>query len=254
MAELLTTKQLQDVLKIDRITVYRMLSDGRLKGVKVGNQWRFPRSEINRLLGEETEKQEINVPSNNLTDFPSDCIQKVQGIFAGIIGIGAISVTLEGEVLTEPTFSNPFCRLMLSHPSGRLACQASWRKIAKQTSKQPVFQTCHAGLCYLRSQIEFNDQPAAWMIAGQYYIKSPEPEKEHERLQQLSEKHDIHLAQLSQTISKVPVLNLKQQTQVQEWTPKVAATVQSILCERSDLLGRLERISELSAIQATLHK
>ena len=45
MAELLTTKQLEDLLKIDRITVYRMLNDGRLKCVKIGNQWRFPRNE-----------------------------------------------------------------------------------------------------------------------------------------------------------------------------------------------------------------
>ncbi len=254
MAELLTTKQLQDLLKIDRITVYRMLNDGRLKGVKVGNQWRFPISEIDRLLGEKSESQQMEEPGSDLTDFPSDCVQKVQGIFAGIIGIGAISVTLEGEVLTEPTFSNPFCKLMLSNPSGRLACQESWRKIAQRTSKQPSFQTCHAGLCYMRSQIEFNDQPAAWMIAGQYYITPPDPQEEQERLQQLSEEHNISLPKLTQAIEQVPVLNKKQQGQVREWTPKVAATIQSILCERSDLLGRLERISKLSAIQATLRK
>ena len=46
MAELPTTKQLQDLLKIDRTTIYRMLGDGRLAGVKVGNQWRFPKEEI----------------------------------------------------------------------------------------------------------------------------------------------------------------------------------------------------------------
>ncbi len=55
MNELLTTKQIQDLLQVDRITVYRMLNDGRLKGVKIGNQWRFPQSEIDRLTGEESD-------------------------------------------------------------------------------------------------------------------------------------------------------------------------------------------------------
>ena len=40
MENYLTTKQVQDLFKVDRITIYRMLQDGRLKGVKIGNQWR----------------------------------------------------------------------------------------------------------------------------------------------------------------------------------------------------------------------
>ena len=143
---------------------------------------------------------------------------------------------------------------MLSNPSSREACKASWRKIALRTTGQPPFQVCHAGLCYMRSQIEFNDKPAAWMISGQFYVNPSDRDKEEERLKQLSIKHDIPLAKLVEAASKIPVLSKSQQTQVQEWTPKVAGTVQSILCERSDLLGRLERIAELSAIQPTLHK
>ncbi len=53
MDDLLTTKQVQDILKVDRITVYRMLNDGRLKGVKIGQQWRFPAREVERLLSGE---------------------------------------------------------------------------------------------------------------------------------------------------------------------------------------------------------
>jgi excisionase family DNA binding protein len=47
---LLTTKQLQELLSIDRTTVYRMLKDGRLTGIKVGTQWRFSRDEVDALL------------------------------------------------------------------------------------------------------------------------------------------------------------------------------------------------------------
>jgi excisionase family DNA binding protein len=254
MGELLTTKQLQELLKIDRITVYRMLNDGRLKGVKIGNQWRFPQNEIDRLMGEEREIVEPESSDEVLTDFPSDCVLKVQEIFAGIIGIGAITVTLRGDTLTEPTYSNPFCKLMLSSPSGRQSCQASWRKIALRTTGEPPFQVCHAGLCYQRSIINLDDQPAAWLVAGQFYINPPDRDQEKERLGQLANKHNIPLSILTEAAWKIPVLKKYQQEQVQEWTPKVANTINSILCERSNLMNRLQRIADLSNIRTTLSK
>jgi excisionase family DNA binding protein len=254
MSELLTTKQLLQLLKIDRVTVYRMLNDGRLKGVKIGNHWRFPQTEIDRLMGEEKETVEPERSDELLTDFPTDCVQMVQEIFAGIIGIGAITVSLHGEQLTNPTYSNSFCKLMLSSPSGREACQASWRKIALRASGEPPFQTCHAGLSYKRSIINTNDQPTAWLIAGQFYIAAPDQIKENEHLKQLANKHNLSLSQLTEAARKIPVLKKYQQEKVQEWTPKVANAVQSILCERSTLMDRLERISEISKIHPTLSK
>jgi ligand-binding sensor protein len=231
-----------------------MLNDGRLKGIKIGNQWRFPQSEIDRLMGEEKEVTEPNNDDETLTDFPSDCVHMVQEIFAGIIGIGAMTITLEGDTLTKPTYSNPFCKLMLSSPSGRQACQASWRKIALRTTGQPPFQICHAGLCYQRAIVNLKDQPVAWLVAGQFYINPPDLDQEKERLIQLADKHNIPLSQLTEAATKIPVLKKYQQEQVQEWTPKVANTINSILCERADLMDRLQRIADLSNIRPALSK
>jgi excisionase family DNA binding protein len=254
MSELLTTNQIKDRLKLDRITIYRMLNDGRLKGVKIGNQWRFPQSEIDRLMGEEKTTEEKENNDEALTDFPSDCVHMVQEIFAGIIGIGAMTITLEGDTLTKPTYSNPFCKLMLSNPSSRQSCQASWRKIALRTTGQPPFQICHAGLCYQRAIVNLNDQPVAWLVAGQFYINPPDLDQEKERLLQLADKYNIPLSQLTEAATKIPVLKKYQQEQVQEWTPKVANTINSILCERADLMDRLQRIADLSNIRPTLSK
>jgi len=256
MSELLTTKQLLELLKVDRITVYRMLNDGRLKGVKIGNQWRFPQSEIDRILGEERASVEPEISDEeSLTDFPASCVQNIQEIFAGIIGVGAITVTLRGDPLTQPTHCGNFCKLIQSSPSGLQACQASWRKIALHTTGEPPFQICHAGLCYKRSIINLeNDQPAAWLVAGQFYISPPDREKENERLQQLAEKHNLPLSQLKEAAWKIPVLTRAQQEQVNEWTPKVAGTIHSVLCERADLMNRLQRIAEISMVRPTLSK
>jgi excisionase family DNA binding protein len=253
MSEFLTAKQLQDLLKIDRITVYRMLNDGRLNGKKIGNQWRFPQSELDRLLGVDRNDNDQNAVES-IPDFPSGCVREVQEIFAGIIGIGAVTVTLRGTPLTEPTFSNPFCKLMMASETGRLACQSSWRHIALKATGEPDFQICHAGLCYKRSPIYAENTQIAWLIAGQYYLNSPDHEKEKERITKLAEEHSIPTNELLDAAQKIPVLKKYQQEQVREWTPKVANTVQSILCERADLMGRLQRIAELSSISPSLSK
>ena len=50
MQRLLSARQVQDILHIDRSTVYRMAEDGRLPAIRVGKQWRFPAEEIYALV------------------------------------------------------------------------------------------------------------------------------------------------------------------------------------------------------------
>lgn len=252
MDEFLTTRQVQDLFKVDRITIYRMLNDGRIKGVKVGNQWRFARAEIARLLGEPSEEIETPAPIIKVNDFPVDCVEKLQGIFGGLLGVGVISVNLEGEPLTKPTLANPFCQMMLANPQTRNACQESWRRIALKTTGNPAFHVCHAGLCYLRSPIKMDGRNAAWMVTGQFYTAPHNLEKSKEAILAVAKKHDLDQEAVLQAAQEIPVLKHTQQEKVQEWAPKITETVQSLLHERSDLVSRLERIAEIVAIHPSL--
>jgi len=230
-----------------------MLNDGRIKGVKIGNHWRFSRAEIGRLLGEPSSDVETEpTPILNVSDFPTDCVERMQGVFAGILGVGAITVNLNGEPLTEPVFSNQFCRMMLSNPSSRKACQGSWRKIALRTAGNPAFHVCHAGLCYMRSEVKMEDKNVAWMVTGQFFIAPQLKEKIQKKIEEIAKQHSFQYKELEEAAKGIPVLKHSQQLQVQEWAPKVAATVQSMLCERLDLVNRLERIAEISAIRPSL--
>jgi excisionase family DNA binding protein len=47
---LLTTEQVARYLKIDKFTVYRLVTQKKLPAFKVGNQWRFKRSMIEAWL------------------------------------------------------------------------------------------------------------------------------------------------------------------------------------------------------------
>jgi excisionase family DNA binding protein len=99
MNELFTTHQVKEILKDDRITIYRLVHDGRLKGVKIGKQWRFHRSEIEELVGKPGAVASEGEAEELLTEFPSGCVEKVEDLLAGILGIGATTVNLRGEPL-----------------------------------------------------------------------------------------------------------------------------------------------------------
>ena len=50
MPALLTTKAVQQLLNVDRSTIYRMAEAGRLPAIKVGRQWRFHTEAIEQWL------------------------------------------------------------------------------------------------------------------------------------------------------------------------------------------------------------
>jgi ligand-binding sensor protein len=179
-------------------------------------------------------------------------VEHLQEIFAGILGVGAITVNLNGEPLTKARFSNPFCKIMLENPDTRKSCQNTWRRIALKTAGNSAFHVCHAGLCYLRSPVRMDGKTVAWMVTGQYYISPHSAEKADEKIEEVARTYDLDSKTLHSAAAQIPVIKHTQQNQVQEWAPKVTDTIQSMLCERSDLVNRLERIAAISAIHPSL--
>jgi len=252
MSELLTTHQVKEILKVDRITIYRMLNDGRLKGVKIGKQWRFHKSEIEALVGQSEGQLSEEEAEELLTEFPAGCVEKVEDLLAGILGIGVTTVNLRGESLNTIVNPNAFCECILSSKSGRLACQESWCQTAGADDSKTAFQVCHAGLCFYRSPIVVDGRAVAWVIAGQFRVADPDPRLESARVADLAERHNIPRATLLEAHRRVPNLSREHQSQVKSWTPRLAKTIQSILQERQKLTDRLQQISDLSTVRPVL--
>jgi excisionase family DNA binding protein len=249
MDELLTSKQVQEYLKVDRTTVYRMLKDGRLTGIKVGQQWRFLRQEVEALLSGFTlsSQDEQSIISTNV--LPLYCIQVVQDVFAEVAQVGAVVTALDGEPLTEVSNSCAFCNQILASESGRRACINSWRKLAKQTGQQPQFVTCHAGLQYARARIEVNSQFIAMLITGQFYAHAPDPDEEKIRIEQLVKMHNLNPQELTTAAQELPVLDERIRTQISRWLERVGYTFAQVGRERADMMSRLQRIADISALE-----
>ena len=55
--KVLTTTEAMEYLRTTRVTVFKMIKDGRLKTNKVGREYRFLKSELDRFLRGETEER-----------------------------------------------------------------------------------------------------------------------------------------------------------------------------------------------------
>ncbi|MEJ2211034.1 MAG: helix-turn-helix domain-containing protein, partial [Anaerolineae bacterium] len=118
MEDLLTTKQLQELLQVDRVTIYRMLKDGRLEGFKVGGQWRFSRQTIEQWLYEKrapldpvVSSPDTSVPSSEPQLLSPSCLQAIQDIFAEALQVGAVITSVEGTPLTNVSYACRFCQM-----------------------------------------------------------------------------------------------------------------------------------------------
>jgi excisionase family DNA binding protein len=247
MDNLLSTKQLQDFLKVDRTTIYRMLKDGRLLGIRVGNQWRFSRETIDALMsGVEPVGQS---PESQLkTPLPLNCIQPIQDVFADIAQVGSLTTAPDGTPLTQMSNTCSFCSAILQSPSGRSACINSWRRLAAQSETRPQFVECHAGLMYARARIELDGKLEAMVIAGQFYQVRPTEEGQNERIQKLAVLHQIDAESLQKSAKDIPVIDDRMQSQIGSWLQKIAHTFEHFGRERLDLMGRLHKIAAMSDV------
>ncbi len=244
MENFLTTKQVQDLFKIDRITVYRMLQDGRIKGVKIGNQWRFSQREVEKLLSGET----VDLPDvmESETVFPIHCVQTIQDLFTSVSHCSAVIIDQKGEKVTQISQPGPICKLLLSTEKGREICEAIWRKIAEQAKGREELFTCHAGLKYFGSVILTQNKKQGVFLAGEFYLEPIDAEAEKEILRETARICGIEEQEMLNAYQQVPHLSREEQHHLAAQPAAAANAVESILNERSAFMERLQQIATLT--------
>jgi excisionase family DNA binding protein len=251
--DLLTTKQLQELLQVDRITIYRMLNDGRLRGFKVGGQWRFSRNEIeNWLEGQRTNLEDVQEPhlvhddlSTSSQVLPIACVQAVQAIYADALDVAAVTLDLDGTPLTEVSNSCAFCTLILSTAEGRRRCAASWKRVA-----QGQMQACHAGILCAGAPVEVQGQPIA-SVATCQFVASPSEEPARgwqANVPALAAQLGLEARELGAAVDSVRPVSEHERSRIVRLLSRVAATFGEIGQERATFVERLHRIAEMTNI------
>ena len=249
MDDLLTTRQVINILKVDRITIYRMLQDGRIKGVKIGDQWRFQRAEVDRILGVDPTAPEPIQPKTDTSGFPTHCVQTVQDLFSDIGQVSALVIDAEGEPITQISHSCRYCQIIQQNLPGQAACRASWKEIAKQSKSGSRYFTCHAGLQYISAPILNNEKIAGYFLTGEFHWQTPDPREEVDRSQRIASTLDIPVETLSQAVRTIPIIDPEKHTRVEGWPVAAAKAIQTILQERLGFIDRLKQIADLTKIQ-----
>jgi excisionase family DNA binding protein len=251
MNDLLTTHQLEEILKVDRITIYRMLGDGRLKGFKVGGQWRFPRSEVESWIQGrclDLDSQVSEGTSKNRREvsriLPMTCIQAVQSIFADAMDVAAVTTDIEGHALTEVSNGCIFCQAILSRKEGQRRCSAFGESLGKGG-----MNTCHAGLLGAGERITTNGKWVGIVVGCQLDLRGGEDRNDagwRETLSQLASELGLPEKSLHAAAAGVRTIQVDQLPRVTRLMKQVADTFSKIGEERLALLGRLERIAEIT--------
>lgn len=249
ITDLFTTRQVQDLLKVDRITIYRMLQDGRLSGVKIGQQWRFARSEVERLLsGARVAPAEPAALPAPESAFPVNCIQSIQDLYSDLSRMSALVVDRNGRPVTQISGMCALCQLIMSSPEGAAACRETWRMVASLGGAGVKSATCHAGLQYISAPIMENDQTAGYFITGQFYWHAPDAREQSERLRRLAAQFDLPFEELRQAADSVTIIPQGQQAEAERWPQTAARAVEHTLKERTGLIQRLQQIANLTQI------
>jgi excisionase family DNA binding protein len=244
--DLLTTRQLQDLLQVDRVTIYRMLSDGRLRGFKVGGQWRFSRQGIDAWL--QNQQSSLNVASTSLPAeespitssraLPLSCVGAIQGVCAEALEIGSVTVDLDGAPLTNISNSCDFCNLILSSPEGRRRCALAWK-----SAGNGQIHSCHAGLLCASVPIRVGGRAIA-IAAGCQFVQ----QGWRMDLAQLAVELGLEEGDLQAAAGTVRIVPADYLPRVSRLLRRIAETFSEIGEERLGLLSRLQHISEMSRI------
>ena len=59
MANIVKAKELGEYLKLSESTIYKLATDGKLPGFRIGKSWRFDLDEILRLIQKEKRRESL---------------------------------------------------------------------------------------------------------------------------------------------------------------------------------------------------
>lgn len=238
-AELLTTRQVQELLLIDRTTVYRMVSNGQLPAVRVGKQWRFARTEVDRLLQAKVtpgvaRAGSWETPTEDaalvLRSVPLAGIQSLQDTVAELLAVMLVVTDMEGRIITEPSNVCGYYRALA--PTGSLdrLCDITWPKLAAALPLNPQFVQSSLGPLCTRGLIRVHNRLEGMLVAGCIAPDNWPPSDE--ALGHAAAKAGVSVTDVNSHVEEVHRLAFGDRLRVLKVIQRVADTVSQIIADQ----------------------
>ncbi|MCS7056930.1 MAG: PocR ligand-binding domain-containing protein [Thermoflexales bacterium] len=175
MAGLLTTHQVQDLLKVDRTTIYRMVEAGRLPAIRVGKQWRFEPEQVARWLHERATLATLEgrspvadeqAPNGLRALLPLECVQMIQDAFAEALDVMMVTTDLLGRPITQVSHPCGFFIALVQGAHGMAHCIKTWQQLAAAPAIEPRLSPGEMGLLCARGLIRVGSELKGMVVIG----------------------------------------------------------------------------------------
>jgi excisionase family DNA binding protein len=201
---LLTALEVQDLLNIDRSTVYRMAEDGRLPAIRVGRSWRFPADRIRALITTPEPAATIadpGTPASAPPDGPAarpahahattepapsaategtspvaadDAVrgldvpaaQAAVQVASELLGVMMVVTDMHGRPVTEVANPSRWYSAHADQPEVLNRCVAEWRDLADHPDLTPRFQQGELGFQCARAFVRHGSTLVGMVLAG----------------------------------------------------------------------------------------
>lgn len=246
---LLTTKDLQALINVDKSTIYRMAEDGRIPAIKVGRQWRFPVDEIERWLTRPisaTPSAGTDTDNDLVTLVPVRSLQAVADLAGELLGVMAVVTDMQGHPLT--TVANP-CDYYLAVeelPDVLDRCVDGWRRLGIG-GLEPQWIPSHLGFQCARTFIRIGSRLAGMVIVGGVAPEEWPPSPA--QLAVIAEDLGVAGDDLAPAVDGVYHLDRTERRRVLAALPKIADLVTRLAAERNTLL---EKFTEIAVLAGTV--
>lgn len=257
MTSLLTAKELQEMLQVDRSTIYRMAESGRLPAIKVGRQWRFPQDQINTWLGGEddlasmTSMNPTTLADSNgslLNLLPTEYVDSMGDLLGQLLGVMIVVTDMDGVPLADAANPCGLFEAINENDDAVARCVVSWKLLADQIELQPRFAPSHMGLLCARSYIRVGTELKGMVLAGGIAPEDWPPESE--ALETIAESFAVPADVVKSHVHEVFRLDEDGRQRVLAFLPRMAQMLSRIATERTNHLAKLEAIATLVGADA----
>lgn len=242
----LTTRDLQELIRVDKSTIYRMAEAGRLPAVKVGRQWRFPEEAVLSWLGAAAPPAGETVhAAPGLADLvPVALAQSVADLAAEAMGVMVVITDMEGAPLTS--IANP-CGLveaMAQEETLLPQCIETWKHYGAVPDLVPRFGPSEFGFLCARAFVRRGAELMGMVIAGGVAPDDWPPDDA--TVQSIADTFGTPVDLVAEHIGEVFHLTQEERVHVLGLLPRVGVLISQMAAERVRTMSAFDAIADLA--------
>ena len=250
MSNFLTSQEMQDLIGVDRSTVYRMAEDGRLPAVKIGRQWRFPADRVAAQFGL-SEPTVAAPPPRSTTNgagsldlthlLEPEVAQSVADLMGEIFGVMVVITDMDGAPMTSVANPCGYYTAIADQPGAVEACLSQWRLFAEEPHVAPRWVRTHLGFLCARTFVWVDLKPVGMIVVGGVSPRAWPPSPEF--VAAIADEVGVPREALLGAVEEIYPLDVDEQRRVLRLLPQMGDLVSQLASTRSRLGERGDRVT-----------